>query len=287
MDMRLVDRAIAAINSIDALDEPAAKVADAASQLTHRHPVSTVLAGTWLGHPLHPVLTDIPIGCWTSAVALDLVGGRSARSATQFLVGAGVLAALPTALTGVADWADTVGETKRIGAVHALVNLTATACFALSWRARHRGRHSRGVLLSGLGTTLVTGGAALGGHLVYRTGTGVDTTAFDERPSDWTTPSAPPRPLAGGASVLEVASHKVLVSHSGMRDEWHGIDARCTHRGGPLDEGHIDGGCVTCPWHQSQFRLEDGDVVHGPATAPQPRYEVEERDGDLVVRATS
>jgi len=285
--MRLVDRAIATINRTDALDAPAGKVADAVARVTHRHPVSSVLAGTWLGHPLHPVLTDVPIGCWTSAVALDLLGSRSTRRAAQCFVGAGVVAALPTALTGVADWADTVGETKRIGAVHALVNLSATTCFALSWRARRRDRYFRGVLLSGLGAVLATGGAALGGHLVYRTGTGVDTTAFDERPSDWTAPSAPPRPLAGGASVLEVDGHKVLVSHGAASYEWHGIDARCTHRGGPLDEGQIEGGCVTCPWHQSQFRLEDGDVVHGPATAPQPRYDVEERDGDLVVRGAS
>jgi nitrite reductase/ring-hydroxylating ferredoxin subunit/uncharacterized membrane protein len=285
--MRLVDRVIAAINSTEALDGVTAKVSGAVSRVTHRHPVSTVLAGTWLGHPLHPVLTDVPIGCWTSALAVDLVGPRAARPAAQFLVGAGVLSALPTALTGVADWADTVGETQRIGAVHALANLSATTCFALSWRARRRGRYGRGVLLSGLGAVLATGAAALGGHLVYRTGTGVDTTAFDERPSDWTTPSAPPRPLTGGASVLEVAGHKVLVSHGDVRYEWHGIDARCTHRGGPLDEGRIEDGCVTCPWHQSRFRLDDGDVVHGPATAPQPRYDVEERDGDLVVRAAS
>jgi nitrite reductase/ring-hydroxylating ferredoxin subunit len=171
--------------------------------------------------------------------------------------------------------------------VHALTNITATTCFGMSWRARRKGRYGRGVTWSLLGGLLATGGATLGGHLVYRTGTGVDTTAFDERPSDWTTPSGPPRPLAGGASVLEVGVHKVLVSHGGERYEWHGIDARCTHRGGPLDEGAIEDGCVTCPWHQSRFRLDDGHVVHGPATAPEPRYDVEERDGELVVRAAS
>jgi hypothetical protein len=137
--MSMFDGAVAAITRLRALDGPAGHVSDAVSRVTHRHPVSTILAGTWLGHPLHPVLTDLPIGCWSSALALDLVGPSSTRRAAQFLVGAGVTSALPTALTGLADWADTVGETRRVGTVHAAVNLTATACFAMSWRARRKG----------------------------------------------------------------------------------------------------------------------------------------------------
>ncbi len=187
-------------------------------------------------------------------------------------------------MTGLADWADTGDETRRIGTVHALLNLTGTALFALSWRARRRDHHARGMSLSLAGTAVVTAGAALGGHLVYRTGTGVDWTVFDRRPEDWTPPDDAPRPLGDGTSVLTVGPNKVLATR-GEAEKLTGIDARCSHRGGPLDEGPIDDGCVTCPWHHSRFRLDDGGVVHGPATAPQPRYDVKERDGTLVVRA--
>jgi nitrite reductase/ring-hydroxylating ferredoxin subunit/uncharacterized membrane protein len=284
--MMLLDDAVAAIARVRVLDGVAQQVSDAVARVTHRPAVATVVSGTWLGHPLHPVLTDVPIGFWTSAMALDVVAPKTGRRAAQFLIGAGVLSALPTAATGLSDWADTVGDTQRIGAFHAVLNLTATACYGLSWLARRRGHHIRGVLLSGLGGTIATGGAALGGHLVYRTGTGVDTTVFDPPPSDWTTASAPLRPLADGTGVIEAGPNKVLVS-PGEAGTWHGIDARCSHRGGPLEEGRIDDGCVTCPWHQSQFRLDDGTIVHGPATAPQPRYEVEDRDGTLAVRAVA
>jgi nitrite reductase/ring-hydroxylating ferredoxin subunit/uncharacterized membrane protein len=284
--MTLLDDAISSLARVRALDGVAEKVSDAVAPVTHRPAVATVVSGTWLGHPLHPVLTDLPIGCWTSAFALDFVAPRSGQRAARFFVGAGVVAALPTAVTGLADWADTVGETRRIGAFHAVLNLTATACFALSWLARRRGHHVRGVLLSSVGSAVATGGAALGGHLVYRTGTGVDTTVFDARPSDWTTATEPLRPLSEGTGMIEAGGHKVLVS-PGAAGTWHGIDARCTHRGGPLEEGRIDHGCVTCPWHQSQFRLDDGTIVHGPATAPQPRYDVEDRDGSFTVRAAA
>jgi nitrite reductase/ring-hydroxylating ferredoxin subunit/uncharacterized membrane protein len=284
--MTLLDEATATITRIRGLDGVADRVSDAVTQVTHRPPVATLVSGTWLGHPLQPVFTDTPIGCWTSAFVLDFVAPKRGRRAAQFFVGAGVVAAVPTALTGLADWADTEGDTRRIGTVHALLNLSATACFGLSWLARRHGHHVRGVLLSGLGSAIVTGGAALGAHLVFRTGTGVDTTVFETRPADWTTLSEPARPLANGTVVLEVGANKLLATPA-SGGKWNGIDARCSHRGGPLDEGQIEDGCVTCPWHSSAFRLHDGSIVHGPATAPQPRYDVEERGEDLAVRAAA
>jgi nitrite reductase/ring-hydroxylating ferredoxin subunit/uncharacterized membrane protein len=284
--MTIVDRAVRAAARTSVFDGVAARLSVGLSYVTHKHPLSTLLAGTWLGHPVHPVLTDVPIGCWTSAVVLDLTGSRARHDAARRLVGAGVLAAIPTAMTGLADWADTGDETRRIGTVHSLLNLTGAALFGLSWLARRHDRHVRGVALSLAGTALVTAGAALGGHLVYRTGTGVDWTVFDERPADWTAPEGAPQPLGGGTSVLTVGPGKVLATK--LEDGvWAGMDARCSHRGGPLDEGTIEHGCVTCPWHHSRFRLDGGSIVHGPATAPQPRYDVEERDGTLVARAAA
>jgi len=282
--MSTLDTVIARLEQIDALDGVAGKVSAAVSGVTHRPGVASLLSGTWIGHPLHPILTDLPIGSWTSAFVLDLVGGKRARPAAQMLVGLGVLTAIPTAATGLADWSDTVGETRRIGAFHALTNTVGLGCYYLSWRARRRGHHFRGVMLAMAGATAATGAAALGGHLVYRTGTGVDVNAFDTGPSEWTDATTASSLPGGEGRYVEAGPAKVLALHDG-HGGWHGIGARCSHRDGPLQDGEFADGCVTCPWHQSTFRLDDGSVVNGPATAPQPRYDVRERDGTLSVRA--
>ena len=282
--MHLLDEMVGRIENWDGLDGVTEKVSATVARVTHRPPVSSALSGTWLGHPLHPVLTDLPIGCWTSAFMLDLVGGKTGRRAARSFVGLGVATAIPTVMTGLSDWADTVGGTRRIGTAHALINTTGLGCYVLSWRARRRGHHLRGVALGMLGATVVTVGAHLGGHLVYRTGTGIDVNVLDPGPSDWTSPARAPVPLDGGAGAyLDTGAGGVLATrHDGT---WHGIGARCSHRGGPLHEGTFDGDCVECPWHHSRFRLDDGSIVNGPATAPQPRYEVRERDDVMAVRA--
>ena len=177
-----VDKLIARIEAVDSLDAAAEQLSQAVSRVTHRPPVSNVVGGSWLGHPVHPVLTDLPIGFWTSAFMLDLVGGRSARQAAQSLVGMGVLSAVPTALTGLADWSDTVGRTRRVGIAHALCNSAGLLSYTLSWQARRRGRHGLGVLFGLAGSAAATLAAGLGGHLVYRKGTGVDVNAFQPEP---------------------------------------------------------------------------------------------------------
>jgi len=281
--MEMLEEITRRIEGLSDLDPVASRVADAVAKVAHRPVVAETLAGTPLGHPLHPLLTDLPIGSWTSAFFLDLIGGRASRRASQTLVGIGVVTALPTALTGLADWSDTVGGTRRIGAVHAVVNSTALGLYALSWRSRRRGHHVNGVALGLLGATVATFGAYLGGHLVYRTGTGVDVNAPRSDPDDWTSAaSAEPR-ANGQAQYLVADDAEVLAS----RDDggWSGIGARCSHRGGPLQDGTIEDGCVTCPWHDSRFRLDDGAVVAGPATAPQPRYAVREDDRGFQVRS--
>src|SRR5689334_2451839 len=121
--------------------------------------VKDFLSGTWLGHPLHPPLTDLPIGFWTSAVALDLFGGKKSRRAAQRLVALGILSAVPAAVTGETDWSDTEGEDKRVGVMHAALNTAALLTFTSSWRARHRGRHLRGVALGIVGSGIATAAA--------------------------------------------------------------------------------------------------------------------------------
>jgi uncharacterized membrane protein len=125
-----------------------------------------LLRGAWLGHPLHPVLTDLPIGLWTSAVTLDLVGGRSARPAATRLVGLGLLTAGPTAWSGWADWTTLDEPRQRVGVVHAVTNGVAVALFASSWLARRRGAHGRGRTLGLAGSSVLAVGGYLGGHLM-------------------------------------------------------------------------------------------------------------------------
>ena len=143
--------------------------------------VEEQLQGGPLGHPLHPALVAIPIGAWTSASALDVLGERSAaRKATAL----GCLAALPTAAAGAADWVNTTGAQRRTGLVHAAVNDAALMTYLLSWRARRRGQWLRGMMLSLVGGGLLGAGGWLGGHLAYSQGVGVDTSDFRQRTAD-------------------------------------------------------------------------------------------------------
>jgi uncharacterized membrane protein len=139
-----------------------------------------LLQGTWMGHALHPLLTDLPIGFWTSANVLDVVGGRRARAASTQLVGLGVLSAAPTALTGWAEWAATDRREQRVGIVHALSNSVAIGLYAASWRARRQSRHGRGVLLGLAGATVATIGGYLGGHMAAARKVGTRHPAFDQ-----------------------------------------------------------------------------------------------------------
>ncbi len=166
----LVER-IDAASGLDRVAEPIQRGVAAAMGDGSR----SLLNGEWLGHPLHPLLTDLPIGFWTSAWVLDLVGGQKTRPAAELLVALGVLSALPTAASGAADWSGLQGPGRRSGLVHAVANATATTLYAMSFVARRRGRHGRGVMLGMAGAAAATVGGYLGGHLTYGLGAGVDT----------------------------------------------------------------------------------------------------------------
>jgi uncharacterized membrane protein len=142
-------------------------LADRLGRLLDRVPDGTasILRGEWLGHPLHPMLTDLPIGFWTSAWTLDLVGGAEAEQAADLLLGIGVLTAAPTVAAGMADWATLGRGKRRVGIVHAAANAVATGLFAASWGSRRRGDRTRGKVLGHLGATVATVGGFLGGHL--------------------------------------------------------------------------------------------------------------------------
>lgn len=279
-----VEAAIARLGAATALDAVARPLAKKVAALIPPGAVKDTLSGTWLGHPLHPMLTDLPIGCWTNAMALDLLAGKQGRAGAQFLVGMGVLTALPTAASGLADWSDTLDADRRLGLAHAAGNTVALACYGLSWLARRRGDHRRGVALGLLGGAVATGSAYVGGHLAWRNGVNVDRHAWYHRPTDWTDVGAAADLQPDGPPIaVAVGEDRVLLRRDGG-GAVGAISDVCGHAGGPLHEGTIERGCVTCPWHGSVFRLDDGRVVHGPATGPQPVYEVQVAAGRVSVR---
>ncbi len=279
----IFDRYVRKIQTYTGFDEQAARASNLVGTIVHKPKISTILSGTILGHPLHPALTDLPIGFWTSAMALDMCGGESSRRGAKTLIGMGVLSSIPTALTGMSDWSDTSETRKRIGAVHGLLNGGAVALYSLSWFARRRNQRTTGLALSLLGAVVVSGAAALGGHLVYRKGVGVDVnSSYDDYVSEWK--SATEHSLPNVPALLLRTEDAEVLSIDKPGELCGGIGARCSHRGGPLAEGRFTNGCVTCPWHGAIFRLSDGTVVSGPATAPQPQYEVRRSSGDTELR---
>jgi nitrite reductase/ring-hydroxylating ferredoxin subunit/uncharacterized membrane protein len=276
------------LGDIEALDPPARVIAKQVRQVVPRGPVKDALSGTWLGHALHPALIVLPIGTWMSASLLDLVGGRDARPASRRLIAAGIAAAVPTAMSGTNDWVDTEASSasvRRVGAVHAIANVAALTLYSASLAARRRGRHGAGVALGLAGVGALAAGGQLGGHLSYSKGVGINQTAFDEVPGEWTDVVAADALADGEPHFATVDGTGVLLVREG--GEVRALDDRCCHRGAPLHEGQIEDGCVVCPRHGSKFRLRDGSVERGPAAVPQPVLDVRLHDGRVAVRAPS
>ncbi len=279
----LAHDAVAALEEAGALDLVGDPLSAAVRRALPAGPLKDALSGTWLGHPVHPLLTDVTLGAWVSAVVLDFAGGRGSRRAAERLIAVGILTAIPTAATGSADWGDTQAKERRVGLVHAVSNSVALGLFAASWRARRRGRHLAGVALSAAGAGALGAGGYLGAHLTYALGLGVDRTAFESRPGDWVDAVAADAVVEGRLTPAVAGCVAiVLTRHDG---ELVALSDRCTHRGAPLHEGEICDGAIVCPWHQSVFRLPDGGVAQGPATTPAPRWEARVRAGRIEVRA--
>jgi len=272
--------------SFEAVDGPAKALAKQVRSWKSAPPVNEALSGTWLGHPVHPLLILLPLGNWASAVLLDWVGGEDAETAADVLLGAGVVSALPTIAAGYSDWADTEPASdavRRIGAAHAALNGTATTLFAASLAARAGGNRGRGKLLALLGFGAITLGGYLGGHLTYAEGVGVKVATFEDYPEEWTQVLADAAIGEGEMRAVEVDGVAILVARRG--GEVFALSNTCVHRGGQLDQGELQGDCVKCPLHGSVFRLEDGSVEQGPASFPQPALEARVRDGSIEVRA--
>jgi nitrite reductase/ring-hydroxylating ferredoxin subunit/uncharacterized membrane protein len=290
MDLENVANAIDKQKWIDAGSDPVQKVVRSALQQSG--PLKDFLHGTWFGHPLHPALIAVPVGAWTLALTLDAVesisGRKELRAGADFAVGAGVIGALASAVTGLADWSETDFRAKKIGFVHAVANIAATSLYAASWILRgRRGSRRTGVALSTLGYLLASGGAYLGGHLVFGEQVGVDHTATADatKPEEFTSAmkstdlheDKPTRAVADGVAILLVKRGERI----------YAITETCPHLGGPLSEGKLVGGAIQCPWHGSQLALKDGSVVCGPTVYPARCFEVRVRGGYIQVRAAS
>lgn len=279
----MIAERIEELEALDTVSEPLQRAVRIAVPQESR--LKDLLSGTWLGHPLHPPLTDVVIGAWTSALLLDLIGGEHGEEAADRLVAAGILAAVPTATAGLSDWAELGSGSRRVGSVHAVGNTTALLLHTLSWFARRRGDRARGLALSALGYGAATFSAWLGGHLSFAKGVGVNQTAFDEAPSEWTAvldeaelPDATPIPArANGLGVVLLRRGEQL----------YALDDRCSHRGCSLHEGELNPDeTLTCPCHGSTFRL-DGSIVKGPATSPQPAFDVRTNEGKVEIRRST
>jgi nitrite reductase/ring-hydroxylating ferredoxin subunit/uncharacterized membrane protein len=278
----MVDR----LESAEALDTPAKAIGKRVRDTIPRGAVKDALYGTWLGHALHPVLTDVTIGSFLSATLLDLLGGDDGGAARRRLIGIGIAAAAPTALTGANDWADAEPASdgvRRAGLVHAASNTTALTFYAASLAARRRGAQGRGVLLALGGAAALMAGGYLGGHLSFTRGIGPVQTVYDPGPDEWTAVTGAPD-LQPGKPVRAVVDETpvLLVRDAGSIRALHD---RCSHRGCSLSEtGEIEDGTIVCGCHGSTFDLRDGSLRRGPATAPQPAFEARERDGRIELR---
>lgn len=267
-----------------ALDRPIRKLSKAVIGKLGTGRLRDILHGVPLGHPVHPIGAMVSFGCWMSACLLDFA--RVDSRASRTLIATGLGTALPTAAAGLTDWSSLHREQQRVGLVHAVANLTAAACYTGSLLMRISGRQRAGRVLGYAGLGAASAGGYLGGHLAYRQGAGANhaqpvthlmTLGWHDLCSLKDLPNG--RPVRRRLGYIDLFVLRLGDGVSVLGDD-------CAHLAGPLHQGHVtvDGGnpCVVCPWHGSVFRISDGSVVHGPATARQPAFKTRIREDGLV-----
>src|SRR3954447_25895349 len=212
--------------------------------------VKNVLHGVWLGHPLHPAITDVPVGSWTVAAALDLLeirGDSNYQSGADFAILLGLLTAVPAAITGATDWSDTQGKPQRVGAVHGILNLGAAALYAGSLAARRAERRGIGRALGFLGFGLILVTSYLGGELSYSQKIGVNHApdVDEELPKEYTVAIAESELVEGKPKQVNVAGADIFLLK--IPTTLYALANKCAHLGGPLTEGTVEGESVVCP----------------------------------------
>jgi nitrite reductase/ring-hydroxylating ferredoxin subunit/uncharacterized membrane protein len=278
-------------NSVPWIDDVAKRAQPPVQRFLGARPrLHNLLDGTWLGVPLHPALSDVPVGAWTSAVTLDLVAAltrsEAANTAADGALGVGIAAALPAAATGTADSRDLIGEERRIATVHALLNVAGLALNVASLAQRARGHRGAGRALSAAALAISGTAAHLGGELSFGLGVRVNHTFADAQPSDFVAVADEADLHGADLKTVTVDGTSVLITRS-QSGELCAIANTCSHLGGPLGEGTRDGDVIICPWHRSRFDLCSGAVIEGPAVFAQPHYELRTINGKIELRATT
>jgi nitrite reductase/ring-hydroxylating ferredoxin subunit/uncharacterized membrane protein len=252
-------------------------------------PLRNVLDGTSIGTPLHPALTDVPVGSWTAAVVFDglnlVSGSKAMRNAADASLALGTAGGFLAAAVGLSDWRYLSGGSRRMGVAHGLLNAGGLAFSTASLAARAAGKRNAGRLLLLAGYSLSGMGAHLGGELSYGYGLRVNRNVFEAPGPDEFVPVLKVDELPdGGMRRVEADGVGILLSRA-SDGRVCAIAATCNHFSGPLQEGTREGDTVVCPWHNSRFDLCTGQALEGPAVFPQAIYETRVREGNIEVMA--
>jgi len=251
----------------------------------------SLLHGTWLRHPLHPVLSDIPIGSWILTMIFDIIWLATpqrdawAARAAEIAILVGIVGALSAAMTGLADWSDSYGAERRVGLWHGLLNATALLLYIASLLIRlpaNQGESLPAAIIGFVGVATITVAGYLGGEMVFGKGTGVNHTAWEAAGEDYEAVLPVEEMDDGQPRRVLVAGVPVVLLRLG--EQYYAISATCSHAGGPLDEGSLEGEVITCPWHGSRFSMRTGRALTGPASIAQPRYDVRVRNGQIELK---
>ena len=247
-------------------------------------PIRDLLVGRWLGHPLHAVLTDAPIGILFLVLVFDVL---SMGQAAAWALGFGILTMLAAAVVGFADYADTDGKARERATLHSTLMVVALVLYLVSFVLRQPvaatgGASSGGVIVSWIAFLVLAAGAYVGGDVVYVLGNMVSRHAFRGTGTKWL--ALEPAELDSAGQIPEgkpvkakLGINQLVLVRQG--DRILALHDTCSHAGGPLSEGKVVDGTIECPWHYSRYRMTDGLVVRGPSVYDQPAYEVRAREG--------
>jgi nitrite reductase/ring-hydroxylating ferredoxin subunit/uncharacterized membrane protein len=290
MAQTLMQRMVEALPFLDKVSDavqPEVEKAVDAGGTTARN----VLDGVWFEAPLHPVMTDVPIGSWTAALVFDgldiVTDNKPVRHAADLSLVFGTLGAFGAAVTGLSDWRYLSGGSRRMGVAHGLLNTIGLVLSIVSLVQRATGRRNAARLTFLAGYSISGMAAHLGGELSYHYGLRVDRNAFEEAGPDEFVAILDEGELGQDElRRVEIDGVGVLLSRS-SDGEVCAISATCNHFGGPLEQGEREGDTVVCPRHNSRFDLCSGQAIDGPAVFPQSRYETRSREGKIEVKAAA
>lgn len=250
--------------------------------------IKNLLSGMWLGHAVHPAVTDLPVGAFTASIIFDLLeatsGNEQWAAAADATLGIGLVGATMAAVTGLNDWHFTVDKPRRIGMTHALLNVGATGIYTTSLLLRRAGARAWGRRLAYAAYGTLVFSAWIGGDLAFGQHLGMNHAASEEETEGFSQFTAVVDDNAlteGQPRRVEVNGVPVVVVRQG--GHVYALGEVCSHLGGPLSEGPLTDGVITCPWHGSQFELATGNVVNAPATFPQPCFQARVRNGKVEV----